>query len=300
MAFVPPIFTKFGKTCSDLLTQKWEAAKGDLKHQASIKSAAQGVTITSTVYNESKEGDKLSGKVNVKYEDRSFGETTFEYATAGTVKATAKLSKLQKGLVVNGEGECCGQDNVCKASGKASIEYSKEAFALQLEYNNKKNNVKTAAAVGFEGLSAGVAATVDLKKAMEKDANNNKSSPVVFEAGVQYEDGNLVGTVCLEPENKIGLSLYHRVASNLQLGSKFLLCNTGQNNSLTVGGLYNVDSRTTVKGKAEIFSGQNYILSTWLEHRLENPNVVVGFTNQWNSADKAKSAFAVNLGLGEI
>lgn len=279
----------------DLLTKKWEAKKDDFKHAASIKSVSQGVTITSTVTAQDSSINKLAAKVNVKYADKSFGETTGEFATDGAFKGTAKFDKLKKGVIVSGEAECQTGSKI--PTGKATVEYTTEPVAVSAEYNDKKNNFVASAAVGFEGLSAGVCATVDTKTVGSESAKD----AVSVEAGLQYEDGNLVGTFQIEKTYKVSVSLYHRVSSALQLGSKVVIDSTKtDDNSLTVGAQYKVNEVTNVKGKAEIRGNNAYVLSSFVEHRLSNPNVVVGLSSQWTSVNKSADAFGVNLAFGEI
>jgi hypothetical protein len=272
----------------DLLNQKFDAKKDDFKHQASVKSQSNGITVTSSAISETSGLDKLTGKVNVKYEDKTFGDVSVEYVTAGKVKATTKLNKLQKGLVVNGETE------IEKAiSGKVGAEYTQENFAGSLEFNHKKNAILASAVVGYDGFAVGAALSSDIAKIQSGD-----SSAHSIDFGAQYEDGSIIGTATVESNNNIGVSIFHRLNSDLQLASKFI-ATTNKGNSLALGAQYRVNPATVVKGKTLVFSDQSFVLSGFVQHKLANPNVTVGISNQWSSATQSNTGFGVNVAFGD-
>lgn len=291
MAFVPPVFSKFGKACSDLLTKKWEAKKGDFENKVVIKSTSQKVTITSTVSAEDVDNKQLSGKVQAAYKDKSVGEFTVEAATAGSIKSTGKLTKLRKGATLSGETTC----SKGAATGKATAEYVAEPAALSVEYNSKDSTVTASAAVGFEGFSGGIQATVDTKKVSDSE----KKEAVNVEGALQYEDGNLVATVKVEKNYTLSASVYHSVSSALQLASKFIYNSTKPDaHSAAIGGQYLYNPDTAFKGKVDVKGNKDYTITTALEQRLYNPNVVVSLVHELPSA-AASSKFAVALTFGE-
>lgn len=291
--FVPALFSKFGKTSSDLLSQKFDSNKDDFKHQASVKSQSNGVTITSTAVAQDSSVEKIAGKVNVKYEDKKFGDVTVEYATAGKVKISTKLSKLQPGLIVNADVD------VAKVpTGKIAAEYVRESYAGSIEYNQAKKATLLSSVIGYDGLSVGAAVNAKCD-AMKESCS---LSALNLDAGVQYEDGNLIGTLTIESNNNINLSLFHRVNSDLQLASKFVVTSDA-GNSLALGAQYKVNPATLVKGRAVIFSDNTYAVAGFLQHRLASPNVTVGVSNQVAFGDSKKGfapGFGVNLSFGDL
>lgn len=237
---------------------------------------------------------------------------TFELGTAGTIKTTSKLSKLKPGLVLSHETKCAGPDNTF--SGKAAVEYATEPVALTAEFNGA--SVVTSAALGFEGFSAGVQATIDTaaikgKNAENKSAENNgalenpadkdaKKNAVNVLGGIQYEDGNLATTVKVEQGYKFSVSLYHAVSGALQLGAAVVADSTkSDQNTFTVGGQYKFSPSTWGKAKTDIKGDKSYTVSSFIEHRLIDPNVVVGLSHQWNGTSRSTAAFGASFALGE-
>lgn len=297
MSFVPPVFSKFGKACSDLLTKQWEPKKDDFKNKVSIKSKSQNLTLTSTITAEDSSASALAGKINAKHESKSYGESTFEMATNGTIKTTSKFSKLKPGLVLSHESNCSASADKCCGSAKATAEYAAEPAAVSVEFNTKDNSAVVSGAVGFEGFSVGVQATVDTKAIR---AEGDKKDAVNVLGGIQYEDGNLVGTVKVEKGYKFSVSLYHSVSSALQLGCSVVADSTkSADNTFTVGGQYKVSPVVVVKAKTEIKGDKSYVISSFYERRLADPNMVVGVAHQWNGTTRNTSAFGASFALGE-
>jgi len=293
MSYVPPFFSKFGKTCSDLLSQKWDGKKDDFKHSLTIKSQNNNVTVTSTATVDDPAFSSLSGKSKVEYKDKAWGDASVEVSTAGKIKATTKLNKLQKGLVVNAEGE---STLTAYPKGRLATEYSRENFAATCEYAQAKNSVTASASVGVEGLSAGAVAVADINKL---SSGASPAAAISVDAGAQYEDGNLIGTAVFEKQSDVVLSLYHRVSSDLQLGTRFVLT-PNVSHSFAVAGQYKFSPETLGKAKVEIVDAKagskNYTLSTFVEHKLSNPNVIVALSNQFGPG---VSKYGVSFSFGD-
>lgn len=310
MSFVPPMFSKIGKTCSDLLAKKWDAKKDEFKHQLNVVSKApNGVTITSTAFAEDAAVEKLSGKVVLKKEDKSIGEATLEFATSLKTKATFKLSKLLKGLTVSGEGEVslakaeAKTPACCALGGKLTGEYAQENAAGALEYDHTKNNASFALTGGFDGLSVGGQLNLNTKLLLaSKDPKSTTPAPAChsFLAGVQYEEGDLTFALATEKEDDIAFSALHKLSKTTAYGVRALVSKEA---SLAFGGEYALDAATSTKAKIQVFNNKEYILSGYLQHKLADPKLTLGFSSQWAplSSSRAKdNAFAVNVSLGDL
>jgi len=299
MAFVPPLFSKIGKNCADLLNKKWDAKKDEMKHQLNVVSkASNNLTITSTAFAEDSTTDKLSGKVQIKKEDKSIGEGTIEFATTLKSKATFKLSKLLKGLTVSGEAETSLSKPDCSTvTGKLTGEYAQENFAGAAEYDHSKNNASYSLVGGFDGLSVGGQLNLNTKALLAKE--KSKEATHNFLAGVQYEEGDLTFALATEKEDDIAFSALHKLSKTTSYGVRALVSKEA---SLTFGGEYALDAQTSTKAKVQIFNNKEYILSTYLQHKLADPKLTVGLSNTWAPATSSRAkgnAFAINLSLGD-
>jgi len=277
-----PTFGTFGKTANNLLNQKFEEPKDDFRNQASIKTQSNGFVITSTAVNA--DDNKVNAKVNVKYSDKSFGEGTIEYNTAAKIKSTLKLSKLQPGLVVSGDCELAQS----KLNGKVTAEYIQSPIAATTEYISAKNTIQQTLVYGSDGISVGGSVI----------ANVADPSDLKPHVGVQYEDGNLIGTLTHDIKAQLyQLTIFHRVNPEFQIASKFLNDAKG-GNSLALGIQYKLNASTVVKGKTVVLNDGQHAYYGYIQHRMGQPNVNVGISTQYKS-DKT-SKFGINLEFGDI
>ena len=279
---------------TDLLSQKWDAKKDDYKHSVSMKSQADNITISSTATVDDPAFSSLSGKSKVEYKDKAWGDASLEVATNGKFKGTTKFSKLQKGLVVSAEAET--NLKACP-TGKVSTEYSRESAAVTAEFNQAKNAVTVSAAVGVEGLSAGFVAAADVNAVKSGAAFG---SAVSVDAGVQYEDGNLIGTAVVEKQSHVVLSLYHRVSAAFQVGTRVTVT-PAANSAFAAAAQYKFNPATLAKTKVEVSDNvakgeKSFTVSTYVEHKLSNPDVVVGLANQFGPAG---NKYGVSVSFGD-
>ena len=121
------------------------------------------------------------------------------------------------------------------------------------------------------------------------------------EGAIQYEDGNLVATVKVEKAYTLSAALYHNVSSALQLASKLVYNSTKpEEHAVVLGAQYAYNASTNVKAKVEVKGNKDYTYSYFVEHKLSNPNVVVGLVSE-SAVTAAASAnkFGVSLAFGE-
>lgn len=283
-----PTFGTFGKTANNLLNQKFEANKDDFRNQASIKTQSNGFVITSSAVN----GDegKLNAKVNVKHTDKQYGETAVEFTTAGKLKANFKLTKLQQGAVVSGEAELVKGE----LGGKVTAEYIQNPVAYTAEYLTKKNTAQQTIVYGHDGLSVGTSVTTDFTNLANGSFDRTKDLKV--DVGVQYEDGNLIGSLTYDASKQSTFTLFHRVNPELQVASKFQ--NNDKGNTLALGIQYKLNASTVVKGKTVVLGDGSHSYYGFIQHRMGQPNVNIGVSSTWNS--NKTSAVGVNLEFGDI
>lgn len=282
-----PTFGTFGKTANTLLNTKFEATKDDFRNQASIKTQANGFTITSTAIN----GDenKLNAKVNIKHADKQYGETSIEFNTAAKLKATFKMNKLQPGLVLSGEGELQNAE----FGGKLTAEYIQAPIASTTEYQSKKNSFQQSLVYGMEGLSLGASVNASIDGLI---SGNDLQKHIKPDVGVQYEDGNMVGALVYDANKQSTFTLFHRVSPEFQVASKFQ--NNTKANTLSVGIQYKLNSATFVKAKTTILNDGSHSYYGYIQHRMGQPNVNLGVSGTYNS-DKT-SAVGIHLEFGDL
>lgn len=292
--FVPPLFSKIGKNCSDLLAKKWDAKKDEMKHQLNVASKADnGVSVTSTAFAEDSATEKLSGKVVVKKEDKTWGEAAVTFSTSLKSKFELKLTKLVKGLTVSSEAEATPSTECCKVGGKATAEYVQNNATGSVEYDHNKSTATASLSTGFDGLTVGGQLALNTKKPKEGAKRHE------FLAGVQYAEGDLTFALATEKDDAVAFSALHKLSKTTAYGVR---SHIGKEASLAFGGEYAINTNTTTKAKIQIFNNKEFFLAGFLQHKLADPKLTVAFSSQWAplASSRAKdNAFAVNISLGD-
>jgi len=287
MAFIPPLWSKFGSSGKDLLTKKYE-----YKNQLTAKNnVAADLTIESTVT--VGESANLSGTEKIKYKNKDFGEVEAEVGTApnkdkATLSAEVKAQKLYDGLTVTAKGT-----DVWTAKVGAEYKHESVATSASFEANKDSQQVEGTVVAGFDGFSVGGQA----KYCFNHGIND-------YNFGAEYTQPDYVLTLKTEKkaEELVG-SYWHslpvsrgklktqvggKVSWNLESGSKVF----------TVGTEHEIDEVTTVKGKINTDGD----LGAVLEHRLTNPFMRLALSANWKVQDKTTSPkeFGVALTFGDI
>jgi len=282
-SFVPPLYSKLGKSLSDLVKKKY-----DYSSQLSTRNnVTSDVTIESTgLLNEK---GTYSGKVKATYKNKDFGQVESEANTEGALTAEVKATKLVDHLTLTLSGSE-------RPSGKLLAEYQQEHFSLsgQVEHSQETTKLEATAVVGFEGFAVGGQARYDTATSDLEDYN----------AGAEYSHDDFTATlVTTDRADKLVASYYHKI-KNRQAGLKtfvggrfeYDLTKQANNRVLTVGAEHDVDRTTTVKGKYD----SSGTLSGVVEHRLDNPSLKLNFAAQWSGKNKTttpeKFGFGVNFG----
>lgn len=273
--FIPPFFKNFGKSTKDLFKKKYEF-DNTVKV---INKAQNGVTFESTA-NVSK---NYQGTINVKYANKCFGEVESEVSTLNSTdsKLSLKLKKLAPGLTLTTgvQGKVMNVD----------VEYQQEFISAQsiIKSNLEKTSIDSYASVGFDGVSVGAQCVVNVANGAQVNDTN---------VGVEYTKDNLTTSVFTEKNcDFLTASFFQKVNKDTNVGASFKYEIAGkQSRSFTVGFEQKLDFDTSVKAKAELPSG---VLSTAIEHRLNNPRVQVGVASSFNLTKQPLTVDSIGFGF---
>jgi len=278
MAFVPPFFNNFGKSTKDLFKKKY-----DFEHVVKCTNKTPtGVTLEAGGF-----VSENRGYLKAKYVEKSFGEVEVEaHSTAAKdSKATAKLTKLATGLTTT-----LGVTSGKSTDGSADFEYSQQHVAVKAVARSDLDTHKLdfAASVGNNGLSVGGQVVMDVSRgANVTDAN----------AGVEYAQRDYSVSAFTEKNmTLVNLGYFHRLSASTQLGAQLKLDTNKGSRSLTVGTEHKIDADTSFKYKTEMPSG---VSAAAVEHRLRNPDVLLGVAAQFNKSSFAAEKFGVSLTFGD-
>jgi voltage-dependent anion channel protein 2 len=301
--FVTPLYANLGKQFRDLYKKKY-----DFDNALKITSKTNfGLTLTTTakIYK-----DQISGATKALYFDRTWGEVEGE-VDAGTGKVWGKvvLTKLLRNarFIFNAGLDPTSKDPLVKDghSIKGEVEYVKDAIAASgavlVGDDGKGLTAVTegSVVVGFDGLSVGGQAKLNL---------HHPSNPIQdYNVGAQYERKDFVATLLTEFQGDvIRLSWFHRVSRDQNLGvelisddfDKLAKASDPRRRVVAVATDFQVDPVTLVKARANNYGE----VAAVVEHRLSNPNVLVGAAAQFKASGSSKFApekFGVTVSLGD-
>jgi len=286
MAFVPPLWSKFGTNLKDLLTKKY-----DYKNQLTVKNnVASDLNIESTVTQGA--ASTFDGTVKATYKNKDFGQVETEVGTApnkdkATLQAELKATKLYDGLTVIVKG--ADVPNL-----KVGVEYKHEAVSTSVtaEVGKESSSAEGSLVAGFEGFSVGGAG---------KYCTNHGIADYNF--GAEYSQPEYTLTLKTESKvEKLVASYWHNIPTsrnklktqiggqvnwNLETGAKVF----------TVGTEHDVDEVTTLKAKVDTEG----VAAGVLEHRLSNPFLKLNLSANWQVKDKTTTPkqFGVALTFGD-
>jgi voltage-dependent anion channel protein 2 len=283
-SFVPPLYSKLGKSLSDLLKKKFEYdskinSRNAVNQELTVESAA----------NLTEKGN-YGGNVKTTYKNKDFGEVEGEVSTTGLLTGSVKATKLADNLTVTLSGSE-------RPSGKLLAEYQKEYFAVsgQVEHNADTTKLEGTAVVGFDGFSVGGQARYDTATSDLEDYN----------AGAEYTHDDFTATlVTTERADKLVASYFHKIKNRTAglktaVGGRFEYDLTKQANNrvLTIGVEHDVDAASNFKAKVD----SNGSIAGVVEHRLNNPSVKLAFAAQWSGKNKTTTPerFGVALNFGD-
>jgi len=282
MAFIPPLYSKFGKSYSDLLKKKFE-----YKHSLTHKDKVENLEVETGLY-ASDSGPV--GKVKV-LSTHGFGEGELNLETDGSVlEVKGKHNKLSPGLSVQLTA------NGVRQSAQVLAEYRRENMAGHIQVDGSVDDTKVHSSVvlGHEGFAAGASATYRVQTSQLEDYN----------AGFEYQAQACTTTVQTKDKASVLSASYHRVLPNRNPALKtFFGVGVDVNlhaplYGLTIAGEHQLSKDLSVKATANTKG----TVAAFVEHRLDNPQIKASFSAQWSLAKKTSTPdrFGVGVTVGEV
>jgi hypothetical protein len=262
MAFVPPLFTKLGKSADDLFTKKYA-----YKNTLAVKNKSKtGLNFTSGLVHS---GKGVDGSLKLKFKKDTFGEAEGEFSTSGTVKGSIKAKKLVKNATFVVADDLKPKEHPKEPTYKAGVEYAQDNVSgiAFFETSFWKNSlVHLAGLVGFDGISVGGEV-----KANPQDTKNL----VDYGVAAQYDhaDFSVTGKT-LNKFADLEVKGLYKISADHQVGvavTKKIQGGSGNDDAFALGTECKIDAITKVKAKGDTKG----ILSAVLEHRLKNPNLLL-------------------------
>jgi hypothetical protein len=273
MVFVPPQFSKFGKSVKDLFGKKY-----DFGYEVSTKhKASSAVTVEA---GGAGNGGAIAGKAKLTYKNGDFGSVEVNVKTGGADKnQTAKvtLDKLSDGLEVVVSGDA-------RPAGNVEVSYSQDFFAANAKVDSN-SSLSAAASIGSDGLSVGAEAKA-----------SSSGSVSDYNVGCQYAQPDF--TLTLKTANSgedISASFFQKLSSATSVGALF---NAAPANKLTFGLEHSYDASTTLKSKVNSAG----VLGAAVEHRLDN-GPLLGLAGSFNLLGKdpfAAQKFGLSVKFGDF
>jgi len=231
----PGLYSDIGKKANDLLTKEFpDKPKFELKTKTA-NGVVQELSLT-------KNGDALLGVINPKYTFVKHGVTVgFTADTDKNTKFEVSIDKLLPGLklttIVDSK-----KLNAIQFDGEYKHDYVALNGSVDV-LNNEGTEASLAGVVGYEGFSVGL------------QSKYSRGALSAVNGTAAYTTNDYVFTLFgLFKSNRIGVSYYHRINAAAAAGfdASFDLDKTQASPSkLTVGGSYQLDVDTTVKGKLD-------------------------------------------------
>jgi len=275
--YIPTPFTKFGKTCKDLLKKNY-----NFEHTIKTinRSSRKGVSIESGA--QFVEQGPVRGFVKAKYSNfglNSFfkgGEAELELNTDQTQesKANVKFNNIAKGFSLNFLTTTKSSDKAFRRPvGGVEAEYSQEYISLTgtAKSDLDIHKVDGSIALGYDNVSVGASAVVDVTRG---------SDIVEHNIGAEYSVGEFIASVYTEKNQSELIAAYsQRINRDQLIGAQLKYQLTGrQERSLAVGTEYRVDLDTTIRAKVDLPSGD---IAAQIDHKLTNPRLSLGVAAQF-------------------
>jgi hypothetical protein len=300
--FVPPVFSKLGKSLGDLFKKKFDSGEHALKTK---HKTAAGFTVESA--SKIKKG-ALCGSAKIDFCVDDIGKFTFNGCTGGNLDGQVELKHLPlNGAVVTVKGN---SPNTGALEGSASVEYTQDFFAgtvaVRTPYFNGRakkqvgSELEVGLVIGADGISVGATGTVEMVAG--KDGQEPTLTDYNTRIQYQVEDVTLSLVTAKKTQNLTFGAFFQRTKDHsLGLAYDFRTAPLEKGETqqgVTIATDYRLDADTTVKAK---LSGDK--LCTALTHNLANPAVQIGLATDYKVNVKSlcleKSAYGVNFTLGD-
>jgi len=300
------LFGKFGQDAKDLFKKKY-----DFTHTSKfVAKTSTGGSIETSIVRDADSALRGLFKATVPVTGLgSFNgnlETEIHTVADKESKATYKIKGISQGVNVNLGAHLFD----CKCDSKdfdhgwlaAEVEAIRGRFSgsIGTRSNGEKTLVDLTAVLGASNkLSLGAKATIDVA---------SKEPPTDINIGAQVTGCDYTAAAYTEKKRSVVNVSYfqnlgikyrpHNFGAILSLGLKKPV------RSLTFGTDYWVDADTTVRASAKVSSDSDAtILQTHVEHRLANPNVLLGVSAEFNCAPSnpcGPAKVGVSLTFGEF
>jgi hypothetical protein len=296
---VPPLFGQFGKKAKDLFKKKYE-----FDNQAKIiANASNGLNVESSVI--AANNAPLRGVFKTTAPVRSLGvlNGTFEteFHTVSHIPSTTsyKFTKLLNGLSVKVGLNAQKPDPKSNPDFQegwlsAEAEYSQEyvSGSVGVRTNTHKTLVDASVSLGYNDM------TVGGKVTFNKDAPGDNKYDINFGAQLDGPDYVVAG-VTDRNHSQVTLSYYQAVGKGHVVGASLTSNLTTDKRALTFGTDYALDVDTTVRAYAKVDSGSSAATTAAVavEHRLLNPQVLVGVAAEFNVNAPSITANKVGVSL---
>lgn len=292
---MPVQFKDISKAAKDLLGKGFDSAN-------SVKvttSAADGVTYTAQV--NAKGAGKVAGKVGAKFKlSNDINVKKLELANNGTLSATVNLVGLVDNVTFSLDSvleplQLSGDREKCEVG----IDYTHEKARVNLSISPL---LPTSASVGLL-VQAHDNFVVGGSYSGQLDDTWTHSSDDV---GVGYSKaGNTVTLTTGNFFQKFALAGYHKHSADIALAATVGLDRSSPSSAnITVGGSYQVDADTSVKGKINVPSGSTAgaAVSFGLNQKINsNVRLTAGSKISLDPSDDLFGAsFALGLELGSV
>jgi len=262
-----PLFSKLGKDLKDLMKKKHE-----YKHHLTVVTKPETIVGLEEELVISAPNDKaLVGTVRTSYKRPDF-EVEMNAGTEGNCDVELKGTNLYPNTVVSAKTDL--------VTAKVGFEHrhNRVAVAATAHYHLENQSVAVEGSlVGeIEGFAIGGSGKYNVKDSSVDDYN----------LGLQYTRQKTSGTlITSDKAEKVSLMGYHEIANrdgklkNTQLGAKLDSDVASFDNAvLSVGALHYICPRNLVSAKLDTRG----MLSTVIEHRLENPSLTIMLASQFN------------------
>jgi len=290
-ASVPIVpFKKFGTQVKDLFKKKF-----DYDNQFKfVNKTSQGLS-----FEVNGVGSTFAGNLKAKHVKKGCHDVEVDLNTnvKKASKLTTKFTGLAKGATLSLVGSTLDDDRVVKFSKPTVLvtaEYAKDFFSAEgsVKTDGSIHKVETQGAVNFEGFSVGGALAFNATKGFDR------VSSVI---GAEYTKSDI--TVSLFTENNsdlVNAGYFQKINKSTSAGALVKIELTdSQSRSLTFGVEHEIDFDTSAKLVAELPKG---VISLVLEHKLENPKILVNVAAQFNACvcPAPVEKFGLSLTFGDF
>ncbi|VDL79557.1 unnamed protein product [Nippostrongylus brasiliensis] len=275
----PPTFADLGKSAKDLFNKGY--THGFLKVDATTRAGDNKEVEFKTSAAHNLGSGKLGGNLDVKYKIPAYGLTlTEKWNTENQLGTTIEVNEqFGRGLKLTFESVYA--PHAGKRTGKLKADWSLNTARITADCSLTASPVINAAGVfSREGWLFGAAATFD--------TSTNKVASTSLAFGHQHGSYTLHSFVVNSTD--FGASLYHKVASNVELGTMLGWKVGGSGADFAIATKYSPTKDLTLRGKINNSSQ----VAVALTHSL-SPDLKMTLSSQFNLSSNEAHKFGMGL-----